>query len=207
MKELRKYLESHNDVKHEGKPLHYKSAMSRDISSMFGKVCTESSSGSSTCSTSTAVPINDEEEFCQDLPSKVSCLNTEVNDGGLKLAELSRKINKLSSHVDTLIDILNRQSRQEEPCRKEECSNVLNSDERRSLVSHAQGLYIMIKWLEYWAPVHDGLKCISCTKVINYDYETEGKEFEDEDKLPCSFRNMRTSVLRHLDSANHIKCP
>ena len=77
-----------------------------------------------------------------------------INDGGLKLAELSRKINKLSSHVNTLIDIVNKQSRQEEPSRKEERSNVLNSDERCSLVSHAQGLNIMITWLGDWALVH-----------------------------------------------------
>ena len=53
--------------------------------------------------------------------------------------------------------------------------------------------------------VEGGLKCIACTKVISYEYNAEGREF-DEDKLPQSFKNIKVNVLQHIESANHLHC-
>ena len=64
----------------------------------------------------------------------------------------------------------------------------------------------MIKWLDDCLLLEGGLKCIACTKVISYEYDAEGREFDDEDKLPQSFKNMKVSVLRHIESANHLHC-
>ena len=52
--------------------------------------------------------------------------------------------------------------------------------------------------------VDEGLKCIACCQIINYNHRVKGKEFDDEN-LSRSFRNTMISILRHLDSENHKK--
>ena len=48
------------------------------------------------------------------------------------------------------------------------------------------------------------MKCIVCSHTINYNYQIEGREFVDKN-LPGSFRNMRTSIILHLESENRQK--
>ena len=206
----RKNLDSHNKTKHNGKKLHYKSAVSKDISSLlFGS----SSSTPQPMEVSPGNSIQDDDgdvvqetspdvPDAHDPPSKLLCLSTENEFNEVRFVQLTNKISELSSQVTTLIDIVNKQNRQEQQIHM---GDALSGDERRSLILHARGVDSINKWLDDWEVVDGGLKCRACSKTINYDHDTEGREFDDENKLPQSFKNLKTSVLRHLDSSNHLK--
>ena len=52
--------------------------------------------------------------------------------------------------------------------------------------------------------VEDGVRCLCCSSVINYNYLTEGESFDMNDLLPRSFINFKVSVTRHISSNLHI---
>ena len=75
----------------------------------------------------------------------------------------------------------------------------------RLVITHARSLDTIIKWLEDWLLVDDGVRCIACSKTFNYDYTTDGTGCGIDSNLPMSFKNLRTSISRHTDTVNHQK--
>ena len=104
-----KNLESHNKIKHEGRKLHYKSAISKDLASMFSKNRAREQSTSQG-------EKGEEILTCIDMgpPSKVVCMDPiSINlDENLDntLEGISSKVVHLSSQVSKLIDICSKKS-------------------------------------------------------------------------------------------------
>ena len=210
-----KNLKSHNETKHNGDKLHYKSAISRNISSMFKSPSTQSSEVSLQSSSSSVLQSEDNvlEDCADQPPSKIRCVRDNINDDGVGVPEdrntsikgLSYEVSRLSSIVNTLINSGSR------PKSKEAVgslpSKVLEDEDKHSLIKHARGLSYMLKWLDAddWLLVEGGLRCVACSRVISYDYDTEGREFEEDEKLPVSFNNFKKSVLRHIKSDSHLQ--
>ena len=205
-------MKSHNYTKHDGKKFNYKSAVSRNISSMLCLPVIQSSkkfpSSSTNLSSDHNIQFEDEElEDSLYPPSKVSRVSAEVGSGNdASLVELSDKVSELSSQVKNLISAVSQSKKQEIIRNNNNSSDSLGDEDKHLLIKHALGLNSMIRWLDDWLLVEGGLKCIACTKVISYEYDAEGREFDDEDKLPQSFKNTKVSVLRHIESANHLHC-
>ena len=180
---------SPNDTKHDGQRLNYKSAVSRNISSMLCLPVTQSSkkfnSSSTNLSSEHNIQFEDEElENSLDPPSKVSRVSAEVGSGNdPSLVELSDKVSELSSQVKNLISAVSQSKKREIIRNNNNLSDSLGDDHKHLLIKHARGLNSMIKWLDDWLLVGGGLKCIACIKVISYGYDAEGREFDDEDKL------------------------
>ena len=118
------------------------------------------------------------------------------------LHQFSNKISTLSSQVNTLISIVNKQAKSKLDLGGSS-GKVMSSDEMRIVITHARSLDTIFKWLEDWMLVDGGLRCIACSKIFNYNYTTDGTEFGNDSNLPMSFKNSKTSILRHTDSVSH----
>ena len=96
------------DTKHDGKELSYKSAVSRNISSMLCLLVIQSSkkfpSSSTNLSSEHNIQFEDEElDDSLDPPSKVPRVSAQVGSGNdASLVELSDKGSELSSQVKTI---------------------------------------------------------------------------------------------------------
>ena len=198
----RKTLDKHNTSKHEGK------TVSKDISSMFSS-STQSFSGhaslqSNLAACSTHISADESKHIqpeCEEheLSSKVARIESLEEE---MLHQFSNKISTLSSQVNTLISIVNKQAKSKLDLGGSS-GKVMSSDKMRIVISHARNLDTIIKWLEDWMLVVDGLICIACSKIFNYNYTTDGTEFGNDSNLPMSFKNLKTSILRHTDSVSH----
>ena len=95
------------------------------------------------------------------------------------------KIGELSSQVNRLICVC-REKNTERTVSESSSStdNIPNKDEQCMIISHSRSVDQILKWLE--------------------NYQIEGRDFVDGN-LSRSFRNMRTSIVCHLQSENHQK--
>ena len=103
-----KNLETHN--KHDGKKLHYRSATSKDLSTLFGNVLVSNEDllGNSTTQGTTS-SVCDTTEVNLEPPVKIVCIDTEIKEKHEETPEyLSTKIDELSSQVKRLINICNK---------------------------------------------------------------------------------------------------
>ena len=71
----------------------------------------------------------------------------------------------------------------------------------QKLITYSWGVdeILNLLGLDDWALVDAGFKC-----TITYYHMVEGREFGKEN-LPCSFRNMKLSLICHLNFENHQK--
>ena len=204
----RKNLDKHNTRKHEGNTVSYKSAKSKDISSMFSS-STQSSSGHASlqsnlaaCSThisadeSKHIQPECEEHEPSSKVARIESLEEEM------LHQFSKKISSLSSPVHTLISIVNKQAKSKLDLGGSS-GKVMSCDKMRIVITHARSLDTIIKWLEDWMLVDGGLRCIACSKIFNYNYTTDGTEFGNDSNLPMSYKNLKTSILQHTDGVSH----
>ena len=67
--------------------------------------------------------------------------------------------------------------------------------EKLLLVTHARSLTSILKYLDNWTLAEDGLKCIPCAIVVQYDHFSNGTDFDKDDIIPQSFSNMKKSIV------------
>lgn len=202
---LLKNLSTHNKAKHNGMKLRYKSAVSKNLKCMLGKGTIQETGENE------QVPETSKDNL--EPPIKVACVepvNTvavEKPEQSQLLEDLTTKICELSSQVNKLINVSQeeqKQTKQKVSVSSSINNNVPNNDEKHLIILHSRSVNQILKWLENWILVEDGLKCSACSHVINYNYQVEGMDFIGEN-LPRSFKNMRTSIVRHLESESHLK--
>ena len=79
-------------------------------------------------------------------------------------------------------------------------------DDMHKLITHSRGIdeKLIFLGLDDWALVDAGFKCNTCSQTITHYHIIVGREFGKEN-LSSSFRNMKTSLICHLNSENHQK--
>ena len=84
--------------------------------------------------------------------SKVACIESLEEE---MLHQFSNKISTLSSQVNTLISIVNKQAKSKLDLGGSS-GKVMSSDEMCIVITHARSLDTIIKWLEVWMLVDGG---------------------------------------------------
>ena len=218
---LLKNLPKHNQAKHGGAELQYKSTTSKDISSMsffspgffsFSHPRAGDSTDGTEPDTAKGGPS----------PAKVPCLrpekpvSKEVADQAMNqivadqsMDQLSRTVSQLANQIQNLTVTIQKENPASVSKTSPSFSNtdLIKVEEKNVLIKHARGVDGVLKWLDsdIWILAEAGLQCIPCSKVVSYDYIAEGTNFADEDRIPRSFANFKTSILRHMESANHLQ--
>ena len=132
-------------MKHRGDKLHYKSAVLRDISSMFSLPGTQPNEN--VLQSSAALPPehgsrlgNDVVEGSAGQPTKIKCVRVsaaaEVPDEcEVSIKELSNKASELSSQIDSLVNSASEQNQSKQPVNNGLPSNVLDDEGKQSLIN------------------------------------------------------------------------
>ncbi len=202
---LLKNLTQHNKAKHNSQPLKYKSAVSSDISKFF-KTTTE--------------PETKDEEVIIEPPSKQICLQSDTSEetnmksshDSVVLAQISDQLTALSSQVQMMRTEINASKESCQIAAPPTPATTASSasandfhDEKILLITHARSLTSILKYLDNWTLSEDGLKCVPCGIVVQYDHFSDGTDFDKDDIIPQSFSNMNRSIIRHLNCDSHIK--
>ena len=152
-------------------------------------------------------------ECDQPPPTKVQCVRPEPDTGKETDQSIDQLSNKVSQLVNQINDLTVTLQKDKAPLQAipshhgMHSTNDLGQDEKYILIRHARGVDAVLKWMgmDNWLLVNAGLQCIPCSKVFFYDYIADGREFQEDKNIPKSFVNFKTSILRHIQSGNHLQ--
>ena len=125
-----------------------------------------------------------------------------------QLDKLNTKVDALSSEVSKLVNLCTQRIPSSSLASSTVKSHNLSSSEgeenTHERISHSRGVEDIVNLLGInWTLQNEGFKCIACSQIILYNHREEGIEFDKNDNLPRSFRNVKTTILRHLNSESH----